>query len=82
LADYRNQRKLTAASAAAERMNVARQKLTAMLRQSFVLDLRQYKAELWLLCAAEYDELENILASSKAIIFHAELSSSLLTIKA
>lgn len=63
-------------------MSSARERLATMLREKRLFDLRQYKAELWLLSAAEYEELENILASSKAIIFNTELSCSFLTLEA
>lgn len=77
LAQYRKLRKLNAANIAAQQININRNRLLRLIQQSSVFDLREFAAEIWLLCAGDRDATEKVLANAKAIILHAELSSSL-----
>jgi len=76
LAQYRKLHKVNASKMAAEKMNINRNRLMTFIQQSCVFDLRQFDLEIWLVCTDDRHEIEKILANAKALILHAELSSS------
>lgn len=77
LVQYRKLRKLKAANTAAEKTNLNRTRLLRLIQQSSIFDLKEFKADIWLLCADDRRAIEKVFANAKAIILHVELSSSL-----
>lgn len=76
MAEYRKLRRRRAATNVTQTTDIRRQRLRSLIDQSLVFNLRQCHAELWLLCPADQDEVENILATANLLILHADLSSS------
>ena len=75
MAEYRKLRRHRAATNVAQATDIRRKRLRSLIDQSLVFNLRQCHAELWLLCAADQDEVK-FWATANLMILHADLSSS------